>query len=60
MNHPVKAELAVLEARERFVWCLSFSGVRRTTVDFPGTEPLFHQQGPGSGYWGYDELAKYR
>jgi hypothetical protein len=57
MNFPVAVEAAVLDAGDRFVWRISYSGVRRTTVEFPGEDPLFYQGGEGFGDWGYDELT---
>jgi len=57
MNYPVRAQLSVLDAWDRFVWQLTYSGVRRAVVDFPGEETLFYQPGEGFGDWGYHELT---
>jgi hypothetical protein len=56
-NYPVGAQLAVLDAVDQFVWRLSYSGLRRTLIDFPGGETLFYQSGEGFGDWGYHELT---
>src|SRR5579862_7312007 len=57
MNYPVRAELAVLDARGELVWHLSYSALRRVVVDYPGEETLFYQDGEGFGDWGYHELT---
>ncbi len=55
-NYPVKIELAVFDAWDRFIWRLSYSTLRRTVVDFPGQEAMHYQAG-GFGDWGYHELT---
>ena len=57
MNHPVRAELTVLDAKGEFVWHLSYSALRRVVVDYPGQETLFYQEGEGFGDLGYHELT---
>jgi hypothetical protein len=56
-NYPVKAEITVLDAFDQFVWTISYSSLRRTTIDYPGAEPLFYRTGEGFGDWGYHELT---
>jgi len=42
IGYPVKAELAVLDAMDEFVWRVSYSALRRIVVEFPGNEALFY------------------
>ena|SRR5271156_1576205 len=56
-NYPAKAEITVLDAFDQFVWTISYSGLRRTAIDYPGAEPLFYRVGEGFGDWGYHELT---
>lgn len=57
VTFPVKAELAVLDAADQFVWHVSYSTLRRVTVDYPGEQALFYQTGEGFGDWGFHELT---
>jgi hypothetical protein len=57
MNYPVRVELAVLDAKEEFLWRLSYTGLRRVIVDFPGEQTLFYRTGEGFGDWGCHELT---
>src|SRR5205814_9867442 len=36
VSYPVKAELAVLDAVDQFVWHVSYSALRRAVIDYPG------------------------
>jgi hypothetical protein len=56
-QYPVSVELEVLESFGDRSWQLSYLGCRRTMVDFPTEEPLFHTDGQGFGDWGYHELT---
>jgi hypothetical protein len=57
MEHPVQAELTVLEAHDRLVWQISYVSLRRVLIDFPTNVPLFYSDGEGFGDWGYHELT---
>ena len=56
-DNPVKARLAVMDARDEFVWQLSYQNVRRALIDYPSSDPLFHSEGEGFGDWGFHELS---
>ena len=57
IGYPVKAELAVLDAMDEFVWRVSYSALRRIVVEFPGNEALFYHPREGFGDWRYHELT---
>jgi hypothetical protein len=54
---PVSVELEVLESTGERSWKLRYLSCRRTVVDFPSDDPLFHTDGHGFGDWGYHELT---
>ena len=56
-SYPVRAELAVLDAMDQFVWHVSYSILRRVVIDYPSEEAPFYQAGEGFGDWGYHELT---
>ncbi len=57
-NYPVRVELAVIDAVEKYIWSISYSKIKRVVVDFPGSEPLFFSDGEGFGDWGYHEITE--
>jgi hypothetical protein len=56
-NDPVGARLEVLDSYDKFIWRVSYEGLRRVLVDFPTDDPLFYRAGDGFGDWGYHELS---
>ena len=56
-DHPVRVELAILDAYDKVVWTLQYRGIRRILVDFPSQTPLFYQDGEGFGDVGCHELT---
>ena len=58
INFPVRVELAVLDADEKYIWTINYSNIKRVFVDFPSSEPLFFSDGGGFGDWGYHEITE--
>jgi hypothetical protein len=56
-NNPVRGSLEVLDSYDRFIWRVSYEGLRRVLIDFPTDQPLFYSDGDGFGDWGYHELS---
>lgn len=52
---PVRVELRVLDARDEWLWTISYSGVRRVHVQYD--RPLEPFGGFGFEDWGYHELS---
>jgi len=57
MPYPVRIELTVLDARERYVWRVVYSSVRSALIDFPSSDPLFTRGESGFDDLGYHELT---
>jgi hypothetical protein len=57
IQYPVRANLTILDAWDRFLWELSYKGIRRMVVDFPSEDPFQYHEGEGFGDWGYHELT---
>ena len=49
--------MVVLDGDDKFVWNLSYRGVRRFVIDYPSEDPMFYFEGQGFGDWGYHELT---
>jgi len=56
-DYPITVSLNVLDARDQFVWHVSYRSLRRVVIDFPTDEPTFFQEGEGFGDLGYHELT---
>lgn len=56
-DHPVRAELAILDTYDRQIWGLRYGAIRRILVDFPSNKPLFYQDGEGFGDVACHELS---
>jgi hypothetical protein len=55
--YPVQVNLKVLDAWDRFLWAVSYTGVRRLVTNFPDEKRGWYQDGEGFGDWGYHELC---
>lgn len=56
-QYPVRVELSILDAYDKLIWELSYSGLRRVVIDYPSADPLFYSSGEGFGDVGYHELT---
>jgi hypothetical protein len=56
-DHPVRAEVAIVDTYDRQIWGLRYSAIRRILVDFPSDKPMFYQDGEGFGDVACHELS---
>lgn len=56
-QYPVRVEVSILDAYDKLVWDLTYSGLRRVVIDYPSADPLFYFSGEGFGDLGYHELT---
>lgn len=52
-----RVQMTVLSANNGATYVLNYSGIRRCSVDYPGSPSVFYEKGDHFGDWGYDELT---
>lgn len=52
-----EVRIEVLNFEQTWLYCMTYTKLRRVVFDYPSQKPLFHEVGGRIDDWGYDELT---